>query len=272
MKGNLAFSAGGDEDENKDAAEAINAALNELVAAKPRSHLSAENVDPPEKLIIWDFADPAKGTAAQLKLFRALKAGSEYYAMPLKEKPDVKADSQEYRGVKLHSVSMKWDLDKMKDNLLGSEDAVKAMLHILRDGQKLWFGVVNRKYVQVSARDWPAAAKRLDAYFDKKGVIGDNKAFNQARANLPARASMVSLGETAVLAQTLGEGIYRFLKAQGRPVNPPPAPAKKIPSNFLGQALTFQPGQASGDLWLPGGAVRDFRRVFEPMFISSLKP
>jgi hypothetical protein len=263
----LAASAGGEEDENKAAAKAISDALDDMLAAKPRRYLSASTAATQDELHIWDFADPAKGVAAELKLFRALKEGSEYQFRPLKEKPIIKAESQKYRDTKLHYVSMKWDLDKLFESFPGGEDAVKGLKKTMGSGQRLWFGVVDKKYVQVSARNWPTAAKRLDAYFDKKGLIGDkNKAFTLARENLPAKATMVSLTEAAPLAQMLGETIYGILKGQGMPINAPPAPAKKIPPSFLGVAVAFQSGQAGFDLWVPGGAVRDFRRVFEPMF------
>src|SRR5262249_55328145 len=127
----LAASAGGDEDENKDAAKAISEALDELLAAKPRRYLSASKASGEEELHVWEFTDPAKGAAADLKLFRALKVGSEYQFRTLKEKPLIKAESQKYRDTKLHYVSMKWDLDKLIENFPGGEEAAKGLLKTL---------------------------------------------------------------------------------------------------------------------------------------------
>src|SRR5262249_32072977 len=58
MKGALAVSAGGDEDENEDAARAIREALADLVAAKPFCHLTASQPNGLEQLHVWDFGDP----------------------------------------------------------------------------------------------------------------------------------------------------------------------------------------------------------------------
>jgi hypothetical protein len=264
----LPFSAGWDDDEeeNKGAAQAIKEAVKELVAARPLRSLGARKVDGLEDLIIWEFADPAKGAAAHLRLFQALERGSEYANMPLKEKPVIKPESQKYRDTRLHYVTIKYDFEKLRDSAIGSQDLVETVRKAFGEGQKFWFGVVNKQYVQVSARDWATAAKRLDAYLDNKGHIGDkNKAFTQTRDHLPAKVTELSLLDMEPMAQMMGQMFYRFGKTMGAPVKPPPPPTQKTSSNFVGMALTFQAGQASIDIWVPIGVVHDFRRVLEPM-------
>jgi hypothetical protein len=259
--------SGSEEEEDKGPNKAIDDALDEMLAAEPRRYLAAGKLAGQEEMQVWDMADPAKAAAAQLKLFRALKEGMEFQFMPLKEKPVIKAGAEKYRGARMNYVGMKWDTDKMFENFPGGEEAIKAMKKATGEGKKIWFGVVDKKYVQVSARDWPTAAKHLDALLDKKDVIGDkHKAFIRARENLPAKATMVNLTQTSPLAHFMADTIYGILKAQGMPINPPKAPAKRIPASFVAFGLTLQAGQARFDLWLPGGAVRDFRQVFEPMF------
>src|SRR5262249_33928861 len=105
--------SGGEEDDEKGPNKAISDALDEMLAAKPRKYLSASKRDGHEELQVWDFADPKKGVAAQLKLFRALKEGAEYQMMPLKDKPVIKANSAKYRNSSFHYVRLKWDLDKV---------------------------------------------------------------------------------------------------------------------------------------------------------------
>jgi hypothetical protein len=268
-RGALHISAGGDDDENSDAREAIIAAVGQFVAARPLRAFTASNFTGLEELRIWEFADPARGAAAQLQLFRALKKGSEYQLYPLREMPVIKAKSQPYRGTRLHFVSMKWDFEKMRDNALGSQEIVDTLRKTIGEGVKVWFGVVDRIYVQISAPNWPSAARRLDAFLDKKGAIGTtNKAFLQSRDHLPARASNLGFQEADALARMLGTFLAQAAEGLGKKVKPPPPPSGQTPSSFVATAFALQAGQANLDLWFPGAAVGDFRRVLEPMIRS----
>jgi hypothetical protein len=262
--------AAGPEDDDKGNNKAILAAMDEFLAAKPLRYLSASKTGGSTGFQVWEFTDPAKGVAAQLKLMKALKKGGEYQFVPIKETPVVKANAEKYRDAPLHFAGIKWDLEKLAEDTPGGEELVKFMKKTAGEGMNLWFGVVDQRYMQVMAPDWKTAKKLLDDYFDKKDMIGSDKhkMFIEARDNLPRDASMVCMTQAGPLAHTIGESIYAIAKGQGLPfnINPPGKLAKRIQSSYLALALTMQAGRGSFDLWLPGAAARDFRAVFEPMF------
>jgi hypothetical protein len=260
------------EEEEDEAAKARNkavkAAVQQLLDAKPRRILSAGKLGAKTAgLQIWECADPAKAAAGQLKLYKALTGKTQYFSMPLKGKPTIKANAVKYRDGQLHHVAMKWDLDKLGENA-GGEQGIKFIKQFMGEGMNAWFGAVGKQYVQVNARDWKTAKRDLDQYFARKNEVGaaKNKAFLRARKRLPAEASALFLVSVPQLAQMLAEVLYEVLKAQGLPVKPPPAPLKKAPVSYLGYSLTLKAGEGSFDLWIPGAAARDFRRAFEPIF------
>jgi hypothetical protein len=264
------LAAGPETEEGKPQDKTIKEAMDDLLAARPRRYVSASNMSGGTGFQVWEFADPAKGLAAQLKLMKALKKGGEYQFTSIKDEPVVKADAETYRDARFHYASLKWDLDKMAENTPGGEEMVKILKKMFGERMNLWFGLVDQRYVQVAAPDWKAAKKVLDDYFDKKNVIGGDKhkGFAQARANLPREATFVYLTQAGSLASFCGELIYGIVKGQGLPFNlsPPGKLSKKIQPSYLGVAMTLQAGQARFSVWLPGAAARDFRTVFEPMF------
>jgi hypothetical protein len=266
MKG---FLASADEEEDKDQAKAIQEAVNELFAAKPRSLESASTLGTGgDSLQIWQYGDPAKAVAAQLKLFKALKPGGKFQFTPLKDKPTIKADAQKFRGAKLHYVSLKWDLEKLTGNIpFGGDEVAEAMKKLTGEGLDLWFGVVDKQYVQVAAKDWATAEKHLNEYFTKKKLIGEekNKAFAKARGQLPKEATALNMTHVPSYAEFWAQYLYSFLKIiSGLNVNEPGKASKR--ASYFGMALTLKGGQGSFDLWIPGDAAKEFRRVFEPMF------
>jgi hypothetical protein len=267
LKGLMASS--GDEDD-KDQAKAIKEAVDELMAAGPLGVDGASKVGSGiDALQVWHYADPAKAAAGQFKLFKALKAGSKYQFLPLKEKPVIKADAEKFMGAKLTYVSMKWDLDKLAENLPGGGgDVADIFKKLTGEGADVWFGVVERKYVQVTAKDWKTAEQHLTAYFAKKNLIGEdkNKGFARARGHLPRAATAVSMVHVPSLAEFYAQYMYGILKNIGGGIDvKEPGKASKKPS-YIASALTLKDGQGSFDLWLPGDAAKEFRRVFEPMF------
>jgi hypothetical protein len=254
-------------EEDKQQNEAIAKALDEMLAARPRSFLSAGMMGAGRaSLQVWDYADPARATAAQLRLFQALKDGGEFAMTPLKGKPVIKPSAEKYRGAALHHVRLKWDLGKITESMPGGGEQVADMLKkLIGEGMNVWFGTVEKKYVQVSGKDWAEAKKYLDDYFSGDNTIGARaKAFAAARARLPKKATMVSLIHVPRLAQYYADFLYAMLKG---PLNlkdkPAATPAKKSPAHYLGVALTLEAGHGSFDLWVPGTAARDFRRIAE---------
>jgi hypothetical protein len=264
-----AYLASADEEDDKDQAKAIQDAVNDILAAKPRGLESASTLGTgSDSLQIWQYGDPAKAVAAQLKLFKALKPGGKFQFTPLKEKPTIKAESQKYRGAKLNYVSLKWDLDKLTGGIpFGGEEVAEAMKKLTGEGMDLWFGVVDKQFVQVAAKDWATAEKHLNEYFSKKKLIGDakNKAFTKARSRLPREATALTMTHVPSYAEFWAQYLHSFLKIiPGLNVNEPGKASKK--ASYFGTAVTLKGGQGSFDLWIPGDAAKEFRRVFEPMF------
>jgi hypothetical protein len=257
-----------EEEADKAQAKAIQKALDEMIATNPRSLATGSRLGSGnESLMVWQVGDPAKLAAAQVKLFKALKGGGKYAFAPLKDKPVVKTDAAKYRGAGLNHVSLKWDLEKLAESLpTGGEQAAGVMKEMLGEGMNLWFGPVDKVYVQVSAKDWKTAQKYLDDYFSKKNLIGDerHKAFERARAQLPREASFVSLTNVPDYVQFMAGYMFAVLKEPlGLTGKPPAPPAKKVPPSYMGMAMTLKAGQSSFDLWIPGAMAREVRRAIE---------
>jgi hypothetical protein len=247
--------------------KAVADALDDLLDARPRELYSAARMGVARgSLQIWQYADPDKGDAAQLRMFKALKEGTSFQFIPLKGKAGVKTAVQPYRNVKLHSVLLKWDLEKLADSLLGSEDGSAMLKKFSGEGTTLWFGNVDKRSVQVQAADWKTASDYLDKYFKKEGVVGaGDKAFLEARSNLPKEATLVTLIHVPQYGQYLAELLHEAIRTQGAKRVKAPVAGAKPPDSYLGIAVTLQPGTASFDLWLPGAAVSEFSRILEPV-------
>jgi hypothetical protein len=203
-----------DKGQNKEFQEA----LNELLAAKPQWMISSSRLQLGKGgLQIWQYGDPAKGMAAQLKYYKSLKEGATFQFAPLKGDTVIKMNAQSYRDAKLHSVRMKWDLEKFSQNLPGIGDTAEAIKKLTGDGITLWFGNVDKLsqngdrtpkikspvpvLVQVWAKDWQAARKYLDQYFEKQKTIAGTKGFVRARSHLPREATLVSLTDVSQFAE-----------------------------------------------------------------------
>jgi hypothetical protein len=247
--------------------KALEDALDDLLDARPRQLYSAAKMGAGRcGLQVWQYADPAKAVAAQLRMFRALKEGAAVQLIPLKAKPVVKAEAQAYRDTKLHRASLKWDLDKLGDTLLGSDESGAMLRKFSGDGTIIWFGNVDRQTFQVSAKDWKTANEQLDKYFKKEDAVGVDKAFAEARANLPRETSLVTLLHVPQYGQYFAEFLHEALKAHGvKGVKLPAAPEKKPAESYLGIAVTLQAGQASLDFWVPAAAAREATRIVEPV-------
>jgi hypothetical protein len=94
-----------------DAQKQTEAAIAKLIEAGGAGSYSGANL-PPAGVQVQTFADPAKGVAAMLSLFRAMGDGGTFQNAYLKGKPDIKENAQDHKGFKLHAAHFFWDLDK----------------------------------------------------------------------------------------------------------------------------------------------------------------
>ncbi len=251
--------------------QTIKEAMEQWAKATPQSMLGTFQM-PVRGIQIWQCKDPRQAAAAQSKLLQGLEKGESFQNIALKEKPDVKADAQSHRGFKFHYVGMVWDFEKTLDKpgvpQFGDEvkkQMVESMKKMLGEGLKTWFGTDGKNYVQISAKDWEAAKAQLDQYLDGKTILAKEKAYLEARKQLPPEASGIALLDALPYTRWFGEYMITILKVMPFPFQIPSVPSVTGNAAYLGMAVTVGPEQASFDLWIPGSAVAEVRKLVEPM-------
>lgn len=249
---------------SENSAKGLAEAQDELSQATPRTLLTDFNLPPPEGLQIWHYQDAKKAAEALRKVYQSLDAGSHFQGAILKDKPVVKADAEENQGFRLTSVRLTYDIDKMVEAMpqqaKGMAEAVKKMAG---EGINLWLGTDGKVLVQVTAKDWGAAKKQLDAYLGGRDLAGGSKPFEQTLKRLPERTTLLGVVDLPRYVQFMAEFMGPMLKAQGMPFDIPRLKADAGKS-YLGAAVTLQPQRASLDIWLPTSAVVEIRRMLEP--------
>ncbi len=213
-------------------------------------------------LQVWQYRDPAKAAAAQLKLFQDFQNGESFQSVPLKEKPVVKPDAQTYRGFKLGSVRLVWDFDKFAEKFPQGKEMIEVTKRFMGESLNSWFGTDGKVYVSVTAKDWPAAQQLLGAYLDRKDTLGKRQTYQEARQNLPAETTLLSLLDIPQFVQAMAGAFGPIMQAQGLPVQIPELKAPKGRSLF-GFALTLRPEVISFDLWVPVTTVSEVKKMFE---------
>jgi hypothetical protein len=250
--------------------------LQALIDAKPSSMVESFSM-PVSGLTVWDYQYPDKAAAAQLELIQHIKAGSIYMSRVIKGQPEIRANALTYRAFKLHSASFTWDLDTMIGQAAGSavqSDAQKEQLkhmmkNILGERMNYWFGSNGTSFVMLVGDDWEGARKQLDTYLDGKKTIADVKAFQETRKQLPANATVIGLIDAPRYAELLSGFMQTFLTLGANRLSN--TSLSKVPegkSSFIGMAITLKTERASFELWIPVAAVGEFRRVFEPFFVT----
>jgi hypothetical protein len=250
-------------DPDSEQGKAIRQALEQIAAAGPRALLQAQSLGG-EGILVGQYADPAKAAQANLALFRALKEGVNFNSIIIKQ-AEVKPNAQKHRDFQLHHAQLVWDYEKMAEGQPGGKEVAEAMKKMLGEGTEIWFGTNGKVYVQVAAKDWAKAQSYLDAYLAGKTTVGQAPAFAAARKQMPAQGTMLALYDVPQSARAASEILGAVFKGMGLG-NPGQAPAggPGKPS-FGGAIVTFQAGQASFDVWIPGAAVAEVRRQVEPL-------
>ncbi len=255
--------------DDPEAAKKVQAATDELMKAGPSSRLDGFNV-PPSGIQVSHYQDPAKAVDATLKLLQAMSSGGTLQSGVLKEKPVIKKNAQKYKDLQLNSVHIVWDLEKMAEASGGGAGLPEEARKQLAEGMKklmgpemnFWFGSDGKEYVQVVAKDWPAAEKLLDGYYNRKNTVGDVAAFRAVRKDLPAEATFVVLFDVVQYAAAVLDFVKPLIGgAMPLPPNFPAAPDKAKPT-YMGVAATAVPQRASFDLFLSAPAVHEFYKVF----------
>ena len=212
-------------------AQAIDAAIQDMVKAGPRDRLLAVTM-PPSGIEVWRFDDPEKAVAAQARLIEATGAGLVKTGV-LKDKPDIQPHAQKYKGFDFTAVRLSWDVEKMAAGGDASKAKLAALKKLLGDGLNLWFGTDGKTFVQVTAPDWDAAQKQLDGYQKGDDPIGADKQFAAVRKALPAEATVVMVIDAGRFSERIGGLMQPPLQTpdalKGKPV-------------YIGVAATLEPG------------------------------
>jgi hypothetical protein len=264
------------DDPNSPEGKAYIGALQALTEAKPGSMVESFTM-PVSGLTVWDYQYPDKAAAAHLEMMQHIKAGNTYMSRVIKGQPELKPNALTYRGFKLHSACYTWDLDNMIGQASGApirtdaqkEQMKNVMKKMLGERMNYWFGSNGKSFVMLAGDNWEGARQQLDAYLDGKQTIANDTALQEARKQLPAQATVLSL----IDAPRYGELISGFMRASlplgaNRHSNVLFSRDPEGKSSFLGMALTLKTERASFELWIPVAAVAEFRRVFEPLFDS----
>lgn len=253
------------------AAKAVEAAMNEIVAARGKAQYASTNY-PPAGLTFQEFAEPARALAGTRALYQAFGEGSGFMGGMLKSKPDMKKEAEEFRGIKFDSVRLAWDLEKMAEMVPGAGDAMKvAYQKILGDGQNIWFGVDGGRLLTVTAKDWSEAKTKLEAFLDGKAAVGEQPAFMATRKQLPPTASMFYMMDAGPFAYWLADYMVTLFKAMpALPFNfPENVKKEKTDPAFIGAALGLNPERGSFDVFVPVTAIQEIRKVVMQMFVGN---
>jgi hypothetical protein len=245
----------GDSEEDKE----VKQAQAEVAEAGPEALLADFNI-PMQSLQVWRFKEPANAVAAQLKLYQALKPGGSYQTALLKEKPEVKANAQEHGGFKLHEVSVRWDFEKTAEKLKAPKEMADALQKIMGEGLQFWFGTDGKVVVNVFAKGWDEARNQLDDFLEGRNTIGQQKAFAAARKQLPDQTTVLAIIDPLVYAQAIAEYAKTLL-----PQFPIPEVKAEKGKCYLGVAVALHPQRGAFDLWLPGTAISEIKKMVEPV-------
>jgi hypothetical protein len=236
----------------KDSAEL----MKKLAKAGPNVLLSSGSF-PSAGLDVSHFDDPAKVVEATLKMYHDM----DFAENNLKEKPVVKKDAEKLGAFKFHSVQLTMDFDKMAEDLKVSEDAkkefIKAIKGIYGEKKTMWIGTDGKKFVQITAPDWKTASKLLEQYTKGDGSVREVKAFGDARKEMPKQTSFLVLFDGVRLFGRFWETIKPMVPAGQLPPGWPNFPGK-IPSSYIGLAVTLQPQRGGLDLFITAAAAREF--------------
>ena len=271
--GNMTFGASVDPDSKE--GKALKAALDELLKADPGTLVSGFNI-PMQGVQFSHYGDPAKALDSQLKMLSALGSGAAYSGGLLKEKPKVTPKAQKYGDFEFTSVELKWDPEKMSQDIGGGTplpDEVKKQVaeglrKLLGEKQTTWIGTDGKVVLQVTASDWAAAEKLLNSHSKGTHTAGSAAAFTDIRKELPAEASAVALIDVVRYVGIILEFAKPILEnVMPIPVKLPGAPAKVAPT-YSGGAVTLKGRRAGIDLFLSAQTIHGVYQNYVQPVIS----
>ncbi len=239
----------------------------ELAAAGPGVSYRCERHQ--GSMQITAYRSPEKALAAEVKLYRGLTAGTRIESVVLKDAPRVAEAASKHRGITFAEIHLVRDFEATVAGL--PEPSREAALAILRrsgrERSTLWLGSDGKVVFRLTAHDWVAAEKLLDAYLDGTGAVGSDPGFRTTRQHLPAEATLIALFETQASVKSILDYTRDTLGAFPNDVPPiaQPADVKAEPS-YLGVALTLKPQGVTLDLFVPTKSLNVAARMLAPLF------
>jgi len=214
-----------------------------------------------------------KATAANFKLLQTLGEGEKYQGMHIKSKPKLEKNAKTISKFQLHYASLEWDWDKIAE-VPGGKEMAGVMKKIMGEGMNIWFGTDGKVFVQLIAKDWDNAKKYLDAYLDGTSTVGKQKAFLDARKQLPEETTSLSLLDGPVAVKAMVElGFAAMKEATGGLIPPFPLPEIKPPKpglSYLGGAVTLKPKSGGFDFWVPASTIQEVKKMIVDPIMKQL--
>jgi hypothetical protein len=247
----------------------IEAAYTQIGAAKGRATFASSDM-PPAGITFQEFADPARGMAGTLAMFKGLGEGAMAMGGAIKGKPEIKADAETHRGIKFTSVRLAWDFDKMTAMIPGGgggDSLIAAMKKLMGDGLNIWVGIEGSRLIQIVGKDWPAAKAKLDTFLDGKNNVEKTPAFQATKKQLPAQSSMLYFIDAGPITNVMVDYMVSILKAMPFPF-PMPDSVKPVATDtaYIGMAVSLQPERGSFELFVPVKAIEEMKKVLMPLF------
>lgn len=257
--------------------KAIAAAVEALMKTKPTTQVTSSTA-PIAGISTWKAEDAAGLYAAQMKVFEALTAGGNFGGMILKEKPTIKANAQKYKNVSFTQIKLVIDLEKFSaalgENQGLPEEFRKAMSNgmkkLIGESAEVYLGIDGKQTVQVTAKDWDAAKKLLEAYYEGKGTVRTLAGYGQIRKDLPTSGNLLVLVDVpaylTVIVELLKPAAQGMLPFPLPPKYPAAAPAGS--AGYLGMALTLGKDRGSADAVISAECVRLIYKQFVAPFFG----
>jgi hypothetical protein len=242
--------------------------LDQLNAAGPGAEVSG-STGADAALTVTQYKAPKQAAAALVGAYQAVPAGGKIMGVVTKEKTRVTDDAQTHRGFTFAEVRLAFDFEKTVEALPEPvrESTVANMKRMAKERMTYWIGSDGKAVATLTAPDWPAASKLLDAYLDGTAGVGAEAGFRAARSNLPATASAVYLAETGQLITLLLEQAKTATAALPGG-GPPIGQVRPVQgeATFVGFALTLKPQTAGIDVFVPGTAMNVAARMLSGVF------
>jgi hypothetical protein len=254
-------------DDDEKGNELIEKRTKELLAAGPQGEVSGSSA-PDVALTVGAYTEPEKAAKALAGCYSAMAAGGRIQSVVLKDAPKVTESARKYKGFTFAEVRLAFDFEATVKELPDAlkENTLAQLKHRVSEKMGVWVGTDGKLVVQLSAKDWDAAAAALDEFLSGQKSIGATAGYKLTRKNLPQEASLLLLLETGQTITALLDTMRALENTvPGFPKIGQVKPPKAEPS-FVGVAVTLKGDTATANLFVPGSAIAAGRKMLADLF------